>query len=310
MRRDLAKINIMMLTTLEALYLYKTTTNAAKETGLAQPSISWYLKQLRELTGDDLFIRGAKGFEPTDFCTAYYEQAKEILNSMELLISSKNTAFDPKKQAAHFTVAVPYFKARMLLDALSVNLMKEYPLIQSNLFYLKESEALQHLESGLLDIYIGLISEKLQKRFQVEKVLESEFIVLCSEKSPLFKKGKISKQEFINTPHIKVSPGFEPSVLDAKLNKQGLLQKTLFTVPDIGAQIILLRETGYLLLIDRSDAEMIMSGNTFKVLKTDFDLPQISLHAVWHRRKKNDPAHKWLREHLKASCKINNRRGR
>lgn len=302
MRRDLSKINLMMLTTLEALYLYKTTTKAAENTGLAQPSISWYLKQLRELTGDELFIRTAQGFEPTDFCTAYYNQAKEILNTIEILATSKNKTFDPDKQVTLFSVAIPYFKARMLLESLSVKMMREHPSIQSNLYYLKETEALQHLESGLLDIYIGLVSERLQKHFVTEKILESEFIVLCSDKSPFFKRGKINKQEFIDTPHIKLSPGFEPSMIDRKLKQHGLLQKTLLTVPDIGSEIILLGETDYLLIIDRNDAEIIMQGNNFKILKTAFALPQFPLYAVWHRRKKSDPAHKWLRDRLKADC--------
>lgn len=302
MRKDLAKVNVMMLAVLEALYLHKTTTRAAEILGVAQPSISWYLKQLRALTGDDLFVRTAAGLEPTDFCTSYYGQAKEILNSLELFAGTRNVAFDPATATTEFSVAIPFFKARMLLEGLSINLMKEYPGIQSDLLYLEETEALQHLESGQLDVYIGLLSEKLPKHFSAEKILESEFIVLCSSHSKLFKKGRVSKQEFIDTPHVKVAAGFEPSILDVRLRQHGLLQKKLISVPDIGSEIIVLRETAHLLVVDRNDAEIMMAGNNFKILKADFELPQLQLYAVWHSRKKNDPAHKWFRGYLKKHC--------
>ncbi len=126
--------------------------------------------------------------------------------------------------------------------------------------------------------------------------------VLCSDKSAFFKRGKISKKDFLETPHIKLSAGFEPSILDIKLKQCGLLPKNLISVPDIGSEIILLRETEYLLIIDRHDAEIIMAGNNFKVLKTDFVLPQLPLYAVWSSRKQSAPALEWLRKYLKEQC--------
>lgn len=302
MRNNIAKINIMMLTVVEALYLHKTTILAAEKLGIAQPSISWYLKQLRALTGDELFIRTAKTLEPTDFCTGYYKQAKEILDALDNFATYGQTTFDPKSEPATFSVVIPFFKARMLLESLSVNLTKVYPLIWTNLLYLKEEESLTHLDSGMLDIYIGLISEKLPKHFRSEKLLDSEFIVLCSDKSAFFKHGKISKKDFIETPHIKLSAGFEPSILDVKLKQCGLLPKNLISVPDIGSEIILLRETDYLLIIDKNDAEIIIAGNNFKILKTDFALPQLPLYAVWPSRKNTAPAHEWFRKYMKEQC--------
>jgi LysR family transcriptional activator of mexEF-oprN operon len=295
-------MNLMMLATLEALILYKKTTLAAEKLGIAQPSVSWYLKQMRELTGDDLFVRTAKGMEPTGFCRSYYLEAKNVLDSMELLSQRRNIAFDPLLAAAEFTVAIPFFKARMLLEGLSVSLMSKYPLLKTDMVYLRETEALEHLETGLLDIYIGVISEKLIKEFAAERVLKTELLVLCSDKSKLFKKGRVSKREYLDTPSIKVAAGFEPSILDVKFKQRGLLQRKLVSVPDIGSEIILLRETDFLLVIDRTDAEIIMAGNKFKILTTDFELPQLDFYAVWHTRKKNDAAHRWFREYLKQHC--------
>lgn len=302
MGQNLSKISIMMLTALEALYICRKTTLAAERLGLAQPSMSVYLKQLRELTGDELFIRTSHGLEPTDFCHSYYLDAKEVLSSIELLASKKNVSFDPLTMAATFSVAIPFIKGRMLFDELSVRLIQKYPRLKIDMICMPETDALRYVEDGSAHIYIGMVSDKLEKHFLAKKVLKTELIVLCSEKSLHFKKGRIGKSEYLDTPHIKAAASFQPSILDTQFKRLGLLQKILVSVPDIAAEVALLRETDFLLVIDRSDAELIMNGNNFKILKTDFDLPQFDFYAVWHARKNDDPAQKWYRDYIMTVC--------
>ena len=298
MRQNLNNMSIMMLTALEALYVARKTTLAAERLGVAQPSMSVYLKQLRELTGDELFVRGAHGLEPTDFCHAYYESVKGILDSLGVLAAQRNAAFDPQVMPAAFSVSVPFLKGRMLFEELSVRLVRKYPRVKVDMINLPEKDALRHIEEGSADLYIGLVSEKLEKHFPALKILKTDMIVLCSDRSPQFKKGRITKSEYLETPHIKATATFAPSILDVKFRQAGLLQKTLVSVPDIWAEIALLRETDYLLVIDRSDVDFVTAGNNFKILKTDFDFPQFDFYAVWHARKNNDPAHKWYRDYI------------
>lgn len=302
MRHDLGNISVTMLTALEALYLSRKTTLAAERLGVAQPSMSVYLRQLRELTGDELFIRTAKGLEPTSFCHEYYEQARQILDALEDLSSRTNIAFDPKKMPAHFTVALPFVKSRMLFDGLSVDLMKRYPQMHVDAIYFREHDAIRHMETGQIDIYIGLITEKLAKQFTAMKLLRTELAVLCSNKSAYYKKGRITRAEYIDTPHIKASASFEPSFLDAKFMQQGLLQKKLVTVPDVRAELVMLEKTDFLLVMDRKDAEGVIKNSRLKILETDFDLPQFDFYMVWHARRKNDPPHKWYRNYIRYYC--------
>ncbi|MBI1214699.1 MAG: LysR family transcriptional regulator [Alphaproteobacteria bacterium] len=304
MREKIKKLNVMMLATLEALYLHGTTVLAAEKLGIAQPSVSWYLKQLREMTGDVLFIRTPDGYEPTDFCRQYYLKAREALDRLELLAADRPEDFDPKAARAEFSVAIPFFKARLMLEALSVDVMQAWPGIRTNLLYLEEKEALQCLENRLLDIYIGVVSEKLPKHFMAEKVMTSAFILLCSEKSRFFESGRIRRDEFLAASHIKVAAGFHPSTADTLLKKHGLAQENQLMVPDIGSEIILLREMDVLAMVDRQDAGIIMEGSNFKTLETtDFDLPQLDLYAVWHARKRGAQDHVWFREYLKKRCR-------
>jgi DNA-binding transcriptional LysR family regulator len=310
MRQNLNKLSIMMLTALEALYIARKTTVAAERLGVAQPSMSVYLKQLRELTGDELFVRGAHGLEPTDFCHAYYESVKGILDSLGVLAAQRNAVFDPQTMSASFAVSIPFVRGRVLFEELSVRLGRKFPRVKVDMVSLPEKEALRYIEEGTTDLCIGLVSEKLEKHFPAAKLFKTDLVVICSDKSPLFKKTRITKAEYLETPHIKATASFEPSMLDAKFRQMGMLQKTLVCVPNIGAEIALLRETDYLLIMDRSDVEFIREGNNIKILKTDFDIPQFDFYAVWHARKNNDPAHKWYRDYVFDICRGPEKRGR
>lgn len=302
MRQRQNKMSLTMLAALEALYLTRKTTLAAEKLGLAQPSLSVYLKQLREVTGDELFVRGARGLEPTDFCHDYYQSIRVILDSVDDIASRRNARFDPQAMSAVFSVSVPFLKGRMLFEEFSIRLTRKFPRVKVHMVNLPEREALHQLEEGGADIYIGLVSEKLEKYFPAAKILKTDMIVLCSSHSPFYKKGRISKAEYLRTPHIKAASSFAPSILDAKFRQARLLQETLVSVPDIWGESVMLRETDCLLVIDRSDAGYVMQGNDFKILKTDFAFPQFDFYAVWHARKNNDPAHKWYRDYIFARC--------
>lgn len=302
MRQELGKINVTMLAVLEALYATRKTTLAAERLNLAQPSISVYLKQLRALTGDELFIRTPRGMEPTAFCHAYSKQVSEMLDRLQALVSMRNAVFDPATMAAQFSVVIPFVKGRMLFEELSLGLVKKFPLLKADMINLGEQQALEHVEEGLADIYIGLVSEKLDKQFSSVKLLKTELVVLCSDKNPHFKKGSIGRAEYLETPHIKATASFAPSLLDAKFRREGILQKTLVSVPDIWAEIELLHETDYLLLIDRNDVGFLKDNGRFRVLKTDFNIPQFDLHMVWHARRDADTAHQWYRGYISDVC--------
>ena len=303
MRQELNKINVTMLSVLEALYLTRKTTLAAERLGLAQPSISVYLKQLRELTGDALFIRAPHGLEPTAFCHDYCTRVSTMLDQLQMLATMKNAVFDPATMAAQFSVIIPFVKGRMLFEELSLNLVKKFPKLKADMINLGEQEALKDVEEGLADIYIGLVSEKLDKQFSSVNLLKTELVVLCSRKNPHFKSGRIGKDAYLATPHIKATASFAPSLLDAKFRRAGLLQKTLVSVPDIWAEIELLRETDYLLLIDRNDVGFLNDNASFRVLETDFKIPQFDLYGVWHARRDADPSHQWYRGYIADTCR-------
>src|SRR5215471_11522331 len=62
---NLASVDLNLLVAFEALFAERNVSRAAQRVGLAQPSMSHALTRLRQLFGDDLFVRTPKEMKPT-----------------------------------------------------------------------------------------------------------------------------------------------------------------------------------------------------------------------------------------------------
>src|SRR5438128_8155131 len=75
---DLHLIRILYL-----LLVEKNVSRVALKLNQPQPSISASLRKLRELTGDPLLVRGARGMVPTQHGESLLKPAKRILDETE-----------------------------------------------------------------------------------------------------------------------------------------------------------------------------------------------------------------------------------
>src|SRR5690349_10695950 len=98
---DLHLIRILYL-----LLVEKNVSRVALKLNQPQPSISASLRKLRELTGDPLLVRGARGMVPTQHGESLLKPAKRILDEAESLFVKKS-AFVPEEAARTFHIAAP-----------------------------------------------------------------------------------------------------------------------------------------------------------------------------------------------------------
>src|SRR5882757_6555991 len=101
-----AHIDIHLIRILYLLLCEKNVSRVALKLNQPQPSISASLRKLRELTGDPLLVRGARGMVVTGYGASLLEPAKRILDETERLFVQK-TAFVPQAEARTFHLAAP-----------------------------------------------------------------------------------------------------------------------------------------------------------------------------------------------------------
>jgi len=99
-------LDIHLIRILYLLLCEKNVSRVALKLNQPQPSISASLRKLRELTGDPLLVRGARGMVPTQHGESLLKPAKRILDETERLFVPK-TAFVPQEEARTFHIAAP-----------------------------------------------------------------------------------------------------------------------------------------------------------------------------------------------------------
>lgn len=300
MNYDPRQINMTTLMVLDALCRHKNTTRAADELSLTQSAVSRQVAKLKEIAGENLFIRTKHGLNPSETCLALREHALKIFDLTDQFFKLKENSFDPAIDEYEFSIAVPVQKTRYFFENLTMGIKDKYPHLTINLLYLEETEALEKLHDRTLDLYIGFLPENMPKSLNVKQTMTLDFRVICSKQNKLFDKGKIIKQEFVSIPHIKLAIGTHQSAIDREMTKLGLLQSKLISVPDQQAVKHLLKKSSYLYMLDQKAADTLCNEEkNFKTLDTvGFTLPKIKIYQIWDRRHDTSNPQVWIRDYI------------
>lgn len=285
----------------ETVYRLKSTTKAAKELHISQPAVSNHLSRIRGEINEDIFVRTPSGVEPTEVADEIYETVLSILDLCTELTNYKKevSGFDPNMEKHCFKIGVSWVNAELLYKMVLSPLSDEYPLISFSLVSVDFSDAIDRLEDGSIDLYIGPIDSKLSSFLNSEEFFQVELKVICAKKNANFRGYRIKKSEFLENPHLRVSGGVHTSFLDNKLMACGLKQEHIHDVPDMNTAIQILEGSQYLFLVMDTRADVLLeNGRQIQVLEPeDFNLPFIPLKKVWCKSSKDDLAQKWLLNH-------------
>jgi DNA-binding transcriptional LysR family regulator len=101
---DLTSLNLNLLVALDALLTERSVTRAGRKIGLAQSSMSHALASLRELFGDPLLVRSARGMVPTPRARELEAPLRRALDMLETAIDTP-TPFDPATASLTFGLA-------------------------------------------------------------------------------------------------------------------------------------------------------------------------------------------------------------
>ncbi|UZN51233.1 LysR family transcriptional regulator [Cupriavidus cauae] len=127
--RKFRALDLNLLVAFDALASQRSVSGAARQLFLGQPAVSHMLARLRRLFDDPLFVRGARGMEPTAKAMALVEPVRALLNEAYGLVRPAGE-FDPSSAQACLRIALPEPLEAMLLPVLCAALAREAPSIR------------------------------------------------------------------------------------------------------------------------------------------------------------------------------------
>ncbi|OIJ41688.1 LysR family transcriptional regulator [Massilia timonae] len=302
---DLHLIRILYL-----LLVEKNVSRVALKLNQPQPSISASLRKLRELTGDPLLVRGARGMVPTQHGESLLKPAKRILDEAESLFVRK-APFVPEQATRTFHIAAPdYLDARFLPNVVAL-LRRGSPGSKVVIHALGPGlDYLRMLSDGDMDLVIANWDEP-PAHLHMSKLFEDPIICTMRADSPYARRtapDAMTLEDYLDLPHVaptQMLPGYH-GVIDAYLERHGLQRRVAVESPYFGVIPYMLTQSDLVLTTGRQFIRAFEKALPLKSFTVPLKFPPMRFYQLWHQRVHQSTEHKWLRDQVSSAARALN----
>lgn len=301
--KELAKIDLNLLISLQVLLEERNVSRAAERLFITQPAMSKTLSRLRTVFADQLFTRASHGMQPTPRALELAEQLADILSGISQLVSRRD--FDPAEIDAEVTLALSEYIGVALLPKLAARLQSQAPKLHLRVVTRVENQR-EQLALGNLDFAIHIRQQHYGPEFRIVDLGGSPPVLLLRENHPLCA-GEISAESLADYPLIRlyISDREQVEAQTSGREFESLVGRARgsLEISHLMTAMEVLRSSDYFmpgpafLLQNESISRGISARSLPGLGETSMDYVLVA-----HQRTENSPLHNWLWEQI--TCTI------
>lgn len=295
--QSLARLDLNLFVTLDALLAERSVTRAARRLRLSQPAVSVQLAKLRTALRDPLLVPGARAMTPTALATSLEGPLREALVQLVQVIAPARP-FDPSQASLTWRVAASDYSEQAILQPLLPALRRAAPGTRLSVVESAPSRLARQAEEAEIDLgFITLENASINLR---RRTLFHERYVLAGRADHPALRRRPTLAQFCKLEFAIVSPnggGFR-GVAEEPLEAMGMRRQVVLSVPHF---LFLLSAISHSELVALIPARLAAGAAGLRVVESPLDVPGFDMTMVWHERVHRDPAHVWLREQVIAT---------
>ena len=294
----LRRLDMTLLLVFAELVRHRKMTLVAERLGLTQSAISHNLKRLRDIFGDELFLRRPAGVEPTGRALALEPKVAAILalSSEALNIEAE---FRPAQDGRTVRIAALDYEEAMFAAPLIEHFRRVAPNMRLVFRSLSRQSALDALSEGEVDVALGYFHGP-GENFEVQTLYEETYNTVVHEHHVLAK-GRLTINRFCKAEHLLVSIGGDlRGVVDATLAQSGRSRNVVAAVPLFLAALATVSRTQLVCTIPSRLARRFAPHYKLAILKPPLEIRSFTVQLLWHRRSTAEPGMQWFRKELAA----------
>jgi DNA-binding transcriptional LysR family regulator len=310
---SLNTLDLNLLRVFDALMEEQSVLRAGHRVGLSQSAVSHSLARLRDILGDDLFVRTAAGMEPTARALAMATPVREALIRIELAVASAR--FDPASSRRQFTLAADDYITAVIVPQILQLLKVEAPNVDLIIRPRTRIDLAEQIDLGRIDLAIGSF-ETIPERCNSNVLFHDEDVLIMSRHRSHRPTG-ITLSDLAKVPFMVVSLGgqeegalqgfvserglarrsemFDRSALVTALAELRLTPRIVLVQPHFLAFPSLLSDSDAVAIVPRLLATLFAKSGAIAVYDVPYRTKRVAVHAVWHKRNERDAGHAWLR---------------
>ncbi|NBA97823.1 LysR family transcriptional regulator [Pseudomonas sp. R5(2019)] len=292
--------DLNLLVALDALLDEGSVVGAARRMHLSPAAMSRTLTRIREAVGDPILVRAGRGLVPTPKALALQaqvrslvEQAGQVFRSAEEVeLASLTRRFNVRAN----DVFVGAFGGKLLAA-----MGRQAP--NAELRFVPEGESDDEaLREGRIDLRVCSV-RNLGPEILTQTLFNTMFVGLAREDHPIFAED-LSAESLCRYAHISVSRrGRALGPIDTSLAAMGLTRRVSMISPNFHSAMFTLQDSDLILpLPELALWGAPQQGLRLRAFALPLPLESVVVIQAWHPRMDKDPAHRWLRQTLKACC--------
>lgn len=295
-------LDLNILRALDALLTEGSVTRAARKLGLSASAMSRTLTKLRDVTGDPLLVRAGRGLVPTPRAEAMRELVHDLMRDVGIVLAPEAGTIDLAQLDRTFTIRASEGFVEMFCPALVTTIAKAAPRVRLR-FAPKPTKDVEPLREGRVDLEVGVVGA-LAPEMRVRFLFRDRFVGAVRIGHPLLSET-ITAERYAACRHVVASRrGVFTGPVDSALANLGLSRDVSVAVPSFSDALRIARESDLVALLPQSGFQSRAAGlDDIRSFPLPVPTPEIVISAIWHPRMDADPAHRWLRDTVTATCK-------
>lgn len=299
---NLRTIDLNLLVIFEALYATGNTSRAAERLGMSQPAVSSALGRLRDLVGDQLFVRTPRGVKPTSKAREMIQPVREALGAIGRQLESGDS-IDISTYQRLFRIVIADPLEPIIMPPIVRTITSQAPGIQVECVQATARFA-EDIRDGSIDL--ACFSFPIDTSDIVVKTLPPVDLVVVSRRNHPEIKGRLDAETFSRLPQIAVGRELRGLTgVDKNLVSKGVARRTPYMAAKIWSMPPMIQRTDLIGLLPRRFAQEILQNFELDIHEVPIEMPEQHMYMMWHVNSDHDPGHKWLRESMLRAAQTN-----
>jgi DNA-binding transcriptional LysR family regulator len=195
-------IDLNLFPVFDAMMLHRSVRKASQMLSVTPSAVSHALRRLRQSIGDELFIPGESGMQPTRGAVELASAVREGLEKLELALTGKESV--PAEALRTFRIGATDYACMVILPSLVKRLAKSAPNVDLRVSSSNRIDVVRQLEKGEADLVIGSFN-KLPAGIRRSRLLREDEVIAVRTGHPLTR-GKVTKERLVEFPQVVVEP--------------------------------------------------------------------------------------------------------
>ncbi len=296
-KSELRRLDLTLLLVFLGLLRHRKGAAVADDLGLTQSAVSQALKRLRDIFGDDLFLRRPHGMEPTATALAL---EVPVTQAVEALRGAMGVArrFDPARAEGTVRIAALDAEQAVVIPALAARLGHNAPGLCLSILPLGRSQAVEALAEGRADLSLGFLWDA-PDWISGERLYDEGFLIAgLAEALP--DAPRIDLDTYCAADHVLISPaGDLRGIVDERLEEMGHARRVVLGLPAFLPALAAVAASGALVTLPARLARAFAPGFGLVTADPPLEIRRFPVSVFWHRRNDADPRTAWLRDQIR-----------